>query len=102
MPEDCTIEELVAEVFPDLLPEVLPSKDTAVSDVNLPDINRSSTCSVTNGDDLRPMAAVPSKVPFGQLNKGNSTYAEKWTTGIFYSDEELRLMGQIERDYSTT
>lgn len=102
MPEDCTIEELVAEVFPDLLPEVLPSKVTAVSDVNLPDINRSSTCSVTNGHDLRPMAAGPSKVPFGQLNKGNSTYAKKWTTGIFYSDEELRLMGQIERDYSTT
>ena len=101
MPENCTIEELVAEVFPDLLPEVLPSKVTAVSDVNLQDINRSSTCSVTKGDDLRPMAAGPSKVPFGQLNKGNSTYAEKWTTGIFYSDEELRLMGQIERDYGT-
>lgn len=101
MPEDCTIEELVAEVFPDLLPEVLPSKVTAVSDVNLPDINRSSTCSVTNGDDLRPMAAGPSKVPFGQLNKGNSTCAETWTTGIFYSDEELRLMAQIERDHST-
>lgn len=101
MPEDCTIEELVAEVFPDLLPEVLPSKVTAVLDVNLPDINRSSTCSVTNGDDLRPMAAGPSKVPFGQLNKGNSTCAETWTTGIFYSDEELRLMAQIERDHST-
>ena len=101
MPEDCTIEELVAEVFPDLLPEVLPSKFTAVSHVNLPDINRSSTFSVTNGDDLRPMAAGPSKVPFGQLNQGNSTCAEKWTTGIFYSDEELRLMGQIERDHST-
>ena len=101
MPEDCTIEELVAEVFPDLLPEVLPSKVTAVSDVNLPDINRGSTCSVTNGDDLRPMAASPSKVRFGQLNKGNSTRAEKWTTGIFYSDVELRLMGQIERDYNT-
>lgn len=101
MPEDCTIEELVAEVFPDLLPEVLPSKVTAVSDVNLPDANRGSTCSVTNGDDLRPMAAGPSKVRFGQLNKGNGTCAEKWTTGIFYSDEELRLMGQIERDNST-
>lgn len=101
MPEDCTIEELVAEVFPDLLPEVLPSKVTAVSDVNLPDINRGSTCFVTNGDDLRPMSAGPSKVQFGQLNKGNSTCAEKWTTGIFYSEEELRLMAQIERDYST-
>ena len=101
MPEDCTIEELVAEVFPDLLPEVVPSKVTAVSDVNLPDINRGSTCSVTNGDDLRPMAASPSKVRFGQLNKGNSTRAEKWTTGIFYSDVELRLMGQIERNYNT-
>jgi len=98
MPEDCTIEELVAEVFPDLLPEVLPSNVSAVSDVNLPDINRGSTCSVTNGDDLRPMAAGPSKVRFGQLNKGNSTCTEKWTTGIFYSDEELRLMAQIERD----
>lgn len=86
MPEDCTIKELVAEVLPDLLPEVLPLKVTAVSDVNLSDINRGSTCSVTNGDDLRPIAAGSSKVPFGQQNKGNRTYAEKWTTGIFHSD----------------
>ena len=107
-PTDYTIEELVAELFPDLLAYVLPS---GAPDVGFPDasassclgvqtLNRDSASSVTNGDALRPLAAGSSEVssvPFRSRGKRE----EKWTTGVIYTEEELKLMAQIEREYGS-
>lgn len=109
-PEDYTIEELVAELFPELLADVLPLDATVVPDVEFPDasatscsvhtLNRDSSCSVINGDVLRPMAAGASKMAsVASHSRGNRTCSEKWTTGVVYTDEELKLMAQIEREY---
>ena len=110
MPEDYTIEELIGELFPDLLPEVIGPNVTEVPNVELQDIsascssiqtlNRDSICSVTNGDALRPMAVGSSKTESGpSYSKGNRTCAEKGNTGVIYTDEDLNLMAQIEREY---
>lgn len=102
--EDHTIEELVAELFPELLADVLPPD---VPYVKFPEassvqpLNRDSACSVTDADYLRPMAAGLSKVVSVPSNSRDSrTCAEKWTRGVIYTDEELKLMAEIEKDYS--
>ena len=102
-PEDYTIEELVAELFPELLADVLPPDVPYVEfpDASAQPLNRDSACSVTDADDLRPMAAGLSKVASVRPNSRDSrTCAEKWTSGVIYTDEELKLMAEIERDYS--
>ena len=102
-PEDYTIEELVAELFPELLADVLPLDVPYVEfpDASVQPLNRDSACSVTDGDDLRPMAAGLSKVTsVPSRSRGSRTCAEKWTSGVIYTNEELKLMAEIERDYS--
>ena len=102
-PEDYTIEELVTELFPELLGDVLPPDVPYVKfpDASVQPLNRDSACSVTDADDLRPMAAGLSKVASVPSNSRDSrTCAEKWTSGVIYTDEELKLMAEIERDHN--
>ena len=102
-PEDYSIEELVAELFPDLLAYVVPldAPDDKLADDSIQKMNRDSVCSVTDGDALRPMAAglsnVTSVCPY---SRSSHACPEKWTTGIVYTNEELMLMAQIEREYT--
>lgn len=102
-PEDYSIEELVAELFPDLLAYVVPrdAPDDKLADDSIQKMNGDSVCSVTDGDALRPMAAgLSNMTSVRPYSRSSRACPEKWTTGIVYTDEELMLMAQIERGYT--
>lgn len=102
-PEDYSIEELVAELFPDLLAYVVPrdAPDDKLADDSIQKMNRDSVCSVTDGDTLRPMAAgLSDMTSVRPYSRSSRACPEKWTTGIVYTEEELMLMAQIERGYT--
>ena len=103
--QDHTIEELVEELFPDLLPYVLPlySICNDIIDGVARPLGRDSASSVIEADALRPMTAGLSETPSVlSYSRGRcrSTCSKKWTTEVMYTDEELKLMEEVERDYS--
>lgn len=105
IPQDHTIEELVEELFPDLLPYVLPldSPGNDIIDGVARPLGRDSASSVIEADALRPKTAGLSEIPSVlSYSRGRcrSTCSKKWTTEVMYTDEELKLMEEVERDYS--
>lgn len=105
IPQGHTIEELVEELFPDLLPYVLPldTPGNDISDGVTRSLGRDSASSVTEADTLRPMTAGlggTSSVLSYSRGRCRSTCSQEWTTEVMYTDEELKLMTEVERDYS--
>ena len=105
IPQGHTIEELVEELFPDLLPYVLPldTPGNDISDGVTRPLGRDSASSVTEADALRPMTAglgETSSVLSYSRGRCRSTCSQGWTAEVIYTDEELKLMTEVERDYS--
>jgi len=105
IPQGHTIEELVEELFPDLLPYVLPldTPGNDISDGVTRPLGRDSASSVTEADALRPMTAGlggTSSVLSYSRGRCRSTCSQEWTAEVRYTDEELKLMTEVERDYS--
>lgn len=105
IPQDHTIEELVEELFPDLLPYVLPldSPGNDIIDGVTRPLGRDSASSVIETDALRSMTAGlggTSSVLSYSRGRCRSTCSQEWTTEVMYTDEELKLMTEVERDYS--
>lgn len=105
IPQGHTIEELVEELFPDLLPYVLPldTPGNDISDGVTRPLGRDSASSVTEADALRPMTAGlggTSSVLSYSRGRCRSTCSQEWTAEVIYTDEELKLMTEVERDYS--